>query len=70
MVEDSNSQEFDVLVNDTPSKTGETLTVTAATATNGVAGVTADFKKITYRPNPISQERNWSDTPCVAAWVE
>ena len=51
MNEEGDTQQVDVLANDTPSQTGETLTVTAATAANGVAGVTSDFKKVTYRPN-------------------
>ncbi len=48
--EDAASAEFDVLVNDTPSQTGEVLTVTAATATSGTTSVTADQKKLVYRP--------------------
>lgn len=51
MVEDGAVQEIDVLANDTPAATGQTLTVTAATSSNGTAGVTSDFKKVTYKPN-------------------
>ncbi len=51
IAEDSTAADFDVLLNDTPSQTGETLSISAATATNGVVSVTSDSKKINYRPN-------------------
>ena len=50
VVEDAAAADFAVLTNDTPSQTGETLSITAATATIGTVTVTSDGQKINYKP--------------------
>ncbi len=51
VVEDANAAEFDVLFNDVPSITGETLSISGATASNGgTVTVTSGGQRITYRP--------------------
>lgn len=51
VVEDAASADFAVLSNDTPSQTGETLSILSATAANGgTVSVTTDGQKINYKP--------------------
>jgi cyclophilin family peptidyl-prolyl cis-trans isomerase len=61
VAEDAAAADFDVLANDTPSQTGETLTIVNATATSGVASVTVNGTRLNYRPNA-----NFSGTDIVS----
>ena len=49
VTEDAASAVFNVMANDTPSQSGETLSLTAVTATNGTVSLTSD-NKINYAP--------------------
>jgi cyclophilin family peptidyl-prolyl cis-trans isomerase len=51
VAEDSAAVEYDVLSNDTPAETGNTLTITQVTATNGTATVTNNGTRVRYSPN-------------------
>ena len=51
VAEDSAAADFDVLANDTPSQSGETLTVISASATNGTATVSSNGTRVRYAPN-------------------
>jgi cyclophilin family peptidyl-prolyl cis-trans isomerase len=49
--EDSTGADYDVLANDAPGQTGDTLTITQVTATSGTATITNNGTRIRYVPN-------------------
>jgi large repetitive protein len=49
--EDSAAADYDVLANDIPGQTGDTLTITQVTATSGTATITNNGTRIRYVPN-------------------
>jgi cyclophilin family peptidyl-prolyl cis-trans isomerase len=51
VAEDSAAVDYDVLANDTPAQTGDTLTITNVTATNGLATVVNNGTRVRYLPN-------------------
>ncbi|MFN6163188.1 MAG: Ig-like domain-containing protein [Planctomycetota bacterium] len=51
VAEDSAAADYDVLANDTPGQTGDTLTITQVTATSGTATITNNGTRIRYVPN-------------------
>ena len=50
MNEDEPAKELDVLANDLPSQTGETLTIISATATEGSVAINASGTRLIYTP--------------------
>ncbi len=48
--EDAPASEYDVLANDTPAASGDTLTIISVTAPNGTASITSNGTRITYAP--------------------
>lgn len=48
--EDATAAEFNVLSNDTPAETGQTLTIVDAKAPNGTATISSNGSKITFTP--------------------
>lgn len=50
VTEDAAAAEFNVLANDTPAATGDTLTIINVTAPNGTASITSNGTRITYAP--------------------
>jgi cyclophilin family peptidyl-prolyl cis-trans isomerase len=52
VAEDSAAADYDVLANDTPAATGDTLTVTQVSAANGSATITNNGTRVRYVPNP------------------
>lgn len=50
MNEDETAKELDVLANDIPSQTGETLTIISATATEGSVSINASGTRLIYTP--------------------
>ncbi|MCE2812187.1 MAG: tandem-95 repeat protein [Planctomycetaceae bacterium] len=51
VVEDSAETEFDVLANDLPAVTGDTLSIASAQATNGTVNTNAAKTRLLYKPN-------------------
>jgi hypothetical protein len=51
IVEDSLETEFDVLANDLPAETGNTLTIASAQASSGTVNTNAAKNRILYKPN-------------------
>lgn len=51
LAEDAAGTDYDVLANDTPNQTGDTLTITQASATSGTATITNNNTRIRYVPN-------------------
>jgi cyclophilin family peptidyl-prolyl cis-trans isomerase len=51
VAEDSAAVDYDVLANDTPAATGDTLTVTQVSAANGTATITNNGTRVRYVPN-------------------
>jgi hypothetical protein len=51
VAEDSAAVDYDVLANDAPSQSGDTLTVTNVTATSGTATITNNGTRVRYVPN-------------------
>jgi len=48
--EDASAADFDVLANDTPPVTGNTLTLTSATSANGTATITNNSTRLNFAP--------------------
>jgi len=51
ILEDSNETEFDVLANDLPAETGNTLTIASAQASNGTVNTNQSKNRVLYKPN-------------------
>lgn len=51
IVEDAAAAEFDVLSNDLPAQTGDTLSITDVRAPNGTATITSNGTRLTFAPN-------------------
>ncbi len=52
IAEDAAQAEYNVLANDTPGQTGDTLTISSVSAQNGTASISSDGTKLVYRPKP------------------
>ena len=52
VIEDAVAADFDVLANDTPAQTGDTLTISSVTAPNGTASFTNNGTRLNYTPKP------------------
>lgn len=50
ITEDATAAEFNVLSNDVPTQTGDTLTISNVTAPNGTATITSNGSRVTYTP--------------------
>lgn len=52
VAEDSAAVDYDVLANDTPAATGDTLTVISASSPNGIVTITNNGTRVNYTPKP------------------